>query len=780
MENSNEVVTIPEILPVLPLRDVVVFPYLIIPLSIGRDRSMDAVQRAMSGDRLLLVVAQKDASVEDPGPADLYSMGVVAQIMRMVKQPDGQLRVLAQGLNRARLEEVVNEQPVITARVAPIFEKNDLVPNVTEEALMRTVREQIKSMAELGKALNPDFLLAVESTLDPGRLADLVASNLEFKLADSQAILELVDPPDRLQHLVNVLTNEVELVRVQARITESARDRISQSQHEYFLREQMKAIQSELGVTDERAQEVERLREKIEGAQMSAAAKETAEKELERLEHMHADSAEAQIVRTYLDWLITVPWAKATTDRLDVVRARRILDADHFGLDEVKDRICEFLAVRKLKPKGKGPILCFIGPPGVGKTSLGRSIARAMGRNFVRLSLGGVRDEAEIRGHRRTYIGAMPGRIIQSLKTAGSRNPVFMLDEIDKLGSDFRGDPASALLEVLDPEQNDSFSDNYLNVPFDLSHVMFITTANLFDPIPGPLRDRMEIIEIPGYTQAEKLNIAFRYLLPRQIDQNGLKSRQVSMSTKAMEATIAGYTREAGLRNLERTIGKVCRKVARQVAEGKIKKARITAGNLPGYLGPPAYSKDDEELVGNRVGVATGLAWTQAGGEILHIEASFVEGRGGLTLTGHLGEVMKESAQAALTYARSRAARYGLDKDFFGTHDLHIHVPAGAIPKDGPSAGITMATAVTSAMLKRATVADLAMTGEVTLRGTVLPVGGIKEKVLAAQRAGKSEILLPFGNKKDVVSIPQSIRRKLKLHFVKTMDEVLDLALAKD
>ncbi len=780
MEPNNEVISIPEILPVLPLRDVVVFPYLIIPLSVGRPHSMDAVQRAMAGDRLLLVVSQKDGNIDEPVAADLYLMGVVVLIMRMVKQPDGQLRVLVQGLTRARMEEIVSEQPVITARVAPVAEKDELTPNVTQEALMRAVRGQIKTMAELGKTLNPDFLMAVESTLQPGRLADLVTSNLEMKIADAQTVLELIDPSDRLQHLVTVLTGETELLRVQARITESARDHINQSQHEYFLREQMKAIQSELGVTDERAQEIEQLKEQIEAAQMPPAVKETADKELERFEHMHGDSAEAQIVRTYLDWLISVPWAKSTQDRLDVLRARRILDADHFGLDEVKDRICEFLAVRKLKPKGKGPILCFVGPPGVGKTSLGRSIARAMGRNFIRLSLGGLRDEAEIRGHRRTYIGAMPGRIIQSIKQTGSNNPVFMLDEIDKLGADFRGDPASALLEVLDPEQNDSFSDHYLNVPFDLSRVMFITTANLSDPIPGPLRDRMEIIEIPGYTQHEKLKIAYRYLLPRQIEQNGLKTRQIGVSQKAMEEMAAGYTREAGLRNLERTIGKVCRKVARQIAERKLKQVRITIGNLPGYLGPQLFTGDEDELGGSRVGVATGLAWTPAGGEILHIEAAFVDGRGGLTLTGHLGEVMKESAQAALTYARSRAARFGVDKDFFSTHDLHIHVPAGAIPKDGPSAGITMATAVTSAMLARATAPDLAMTGEITVRGTVLPVGGIKEKVLAAQRAGKSTILLPMGNKKDVVSIPPAIRRKLTLHFVKSMDDVLELALTKE
>jgi len=651
------------------------------------------------------------------------------------------------------------------------------VPDITQEALMRTVREQVAKIAELGKGINPDFVGATETVMEPGRLADLVASNVEMKTQDMQVVLETIDPTDRLQFVVNSMTKETELLQVKARITASARDQINEHQHEYFLREQLKAIQSELGAGDARAKEVAELREQVAAAKMPSAVDETATRELDRLESMHADSAESQIVRSYLDWLIHLPWSARTRDRLDIQRAIEILNEDHYGLDEVKERIIEFLSVRKLKPKSKGPILCFAGPPGVGKTSLGRSIARAMGRKFVRISLGGMRDEAEIRGHRRTYIGAMPGRIVQMLKQAGANNPVFMLDEIDKLGSDFRGDPASSLLEILDPEQNNMFSDNYLNVPFDLSRVMFITTANLIDPIPGPLKDRMEVIEIPGYTLAEKMQIAYRYLLPRQIDQNGLKKHHLDVSRKAMELLVTGYTREAGLRNLERTIGKVCRKVARRFAEGKTAKVNITQGNVAKYLGPPRFLDDESDIYEHRIGIATGLAWTQVGGEVLNVEATFVDGKGRLSLTGHLGDIMKESAQAALTYARSRSDVLGLDSTYFANHDLHVHVPAGSIPKDGPSAGITIATAMISALRRMPTRRRLAMTGEVTLRGNVLPIGGVKEKVLAAQRAGYFDVILPFNNKRDIVQIPAPIRRTMKFHFVKTMDEVMDLAL---
>ena len=651
------------------------------------------------------------------------------------------------------------------------------MPDITQEALMRTVREQVAKIAELGKGINPDFVGATETVMEPGRLADLVASNVEMKTQDMQVVLETIDPTDRLQFVVNSMTKETELLQVKARITASARDQINEHQHEYFLREQLKAIQSELGAGDARAKEVAELREQVAAAKMPSAVDETATRELDRLESMHADSAESQIVRSYLDWLIHLPWSARTRDRLDIQRAIEILNEDHYGLDEVKERIIEFLSVRKLKPKSKGPILCFAGPPGVGKTSLGRSIARAMGRKFVRISLGGMRDEAEIRGHRRTYIGAMPGRIVQMLKQAGANNPVFMLDEIDKLGSDFRGDPASSLLEILDPEQNNMFSDNYLNVPFDLSRVMFITTANLIDPIPGPLKDRMEVIEIPGYTLAEKMQIAYRYLLPRQIDQNGLKKHHLDVSRKAMELLVTGYTREAGLRNLERTIGKVCRKVARRFAEGKTAKVNITQGNVAKYLGPPRFLDDESDIYEHRIGIATGLAWTQVGGEVLNVEATFVDGKGRLSLTGHLGDIMKESAQAALTYARSRSDVLGLDSTYFANHDLHVHVPAGSIPKDGPSAGITIATAMISALRRMPTRRRLAMTGEVTLRGNVLPIGGVKEKVLAAQRAGYFDVILPFNNKRDIVQIPAPIRRTMKFHFVKTMDEVMDLAL---
>jgi len=776
---TGENLQIPEIVPILPLRDVVVFPYLIMPLAVGREKSVETVQRAMSGDRLMLLLTQKEHLIEEPTADDLFTVGTVSVIMRMVKQPDGRLRILMQGSQRARVVEIVEEEPILTARISLIEEKDFSSPELTHEALMRTVREQIQKMAELGKNLNPDFVSAVDTIIEPGRLADLIASNLEMKISDAQMALELPDPADRLQHIVKVLTGELSLLQVQARITESARDSIEQHQQEYFLREQLKAIQSELGVSDDRGQEIAEFKKRIDAAKMPSEARDTAEKELHRLEHMHADSAEAQIVRTYLDWLVSLPWTKRTRDRIDIARAREILDEDHYGLDEVKERIIEFLAVRKLKPKGKAPILCFVGPPGVGKTSLGRSIARSMGRKFVRISLGGVRDEAEMRGHRRTYVGAMPGRIIQSLKTANANNPVFMLDEIDKLGADFRGDPSSALLEILDPEQNFSFSDNYLNLPFNLSKIMFITTANMVDPIPGPLRDRMEMIQIPGYTLSEKVEIAFRYLLPRQIHENGLKPDQVVVSRKAMEAIIEGYTREAGLRNLERTIGKICRKIARKVAEGKIEQAKITGGNLNGYLGMPHFQKEEAEPAGNRVGLATGLAWTPVGGEILNVEVTFVAGSGKLMLTGQLGDVMKESAQAALTYARSRAKQYDIEPEFFARNDVHVHVPAGAIPKDGPSAGITIATALVSAIIGRPTSPGTAMTGEVTLRGNVLPVGGIKEKVLAAQRAGVTDVILPESNKKDATSIPSTIRRKLTFHYADNMDQVLELTLAE-
>jgi len=770
-------IQVPEILPILPLRDVVVFPYLIIPLMVGRQRSIDAIQRAMAGDRLLLLITQKDQEVEDPDDTHLYSVGTVCSIMRMVRQPDNRLRILVQGLSRARVNEIVARDPILTARLTKIEEAEDEVPDITQEALMRTVREQVAKIAELGKGINPDFVGATETVMEPGRLADLVASNVEMKTQDMQVVLETIDPTDRLQFVVNSMTKETELLQVKARITASARDQINEHQHEYFLREQLKAIQSELGAGDARAKEVAELREQVAAAKMPSAVEETATRELDRMESMHADSAESQIVRSYLDWLIHLPWSARTRDRLDIQRAIEILNEDHYGLDEVKERIIEFLSVRKLKPKSKGPILCFAGPPGVGKTSLGRSIARAMGRKFVRISLGGMRDEAEIRGHRRTYIGAMPGRIVQMLKQAGANNPVFMLDEIDKLGSDFRGDPASSLLEILDPEQNNMFSDNYLNVPFDLSRVMFITTANLIDPIPGPLKDRMEVIEIPGYTLAEKMQIAYRYLLPRQIDQNGLKKHHLDVSRKAMELLVTGYTREAGLRNLERTIGKVCRKVARRFAEGKTAKVNITQGNVAKYLGPPRFLDDESDIYEHRIGIATGLAWTQVGGEVLNVEATFVDGKGRLSLTGHLGDIMKESAQAALTYARSRSDVLGLDSTYFANHDLHVHVPAGSIPKDGPSAGITIATAMISALRRMPTRRRLAMTGEVTLRGNVLPIGGVKEKVLAAQRAGYFDVILPFNNKRDIVQIPAPIRRTMKFHFVKTMDEVMDLAL---
>ena len=768
---------VPDTIPLLPVRDVVVYPFMILPLFVGREKSVRAVDESLSRDRLILLVAQRDAEKEDPGVDEIHSVGTVAMIMRMLKMPDGRVKVLVQGLTRARVLGIERRDPYFEARIAEIHEAEGVTSAIEVEALIRSVKELVSKSVTLGKQIAPDVVVIVSNLDHPGRLADLVASHLDLKIEQAQEVLDLFDPIQRLKKIGELLSKEIEVLEVQQRIQSQAREEMDKTHREYYLREQMKAIQKELGETDDRGQELQELEQKIKKAKMPAGVESEAKAQLGRLSRMHPDAAEASVIRTYLDWLIELPWSRQTKDKLSIKQASKILDEDHYDLEKVKERILEYLAVRKLKKKMKGPILCFVGPPGVGKTSLGRSIARAMGRKFIRISLGGVRDEAEIRGHRRTYIGALPGRIIQSIKQAGSNNPVFMIDEVDKVGTDFRGDPSSALLEVLDPEQNFSFSDHYLGVPFDLSNVMFICTANLADPIISALRDRLEIIDISGYTEEEKLHIAKRYLIPRQYQEHGIDGKRLLITDEAILKMIDEYTREAGLRNLEREIARVCRKVAREVAEGKRGQTRATATVLQRYLGAPKFLPDPEQET-DEVGVATGLAWTQTGGDIIYIECSILRGKGNLSLTGHLGEVMKESAQAALSYARSRAADLGIKDDVFTKCDIHIHVPAGAIPKDGPSAGITMATALLSALTKVPVKRGVAMTGEVTLRGKVLPVGGIKEKVLAARRMGIHTVLIPARNDKDVKELPANVKRGMEFILVDHMDRVLEGALA--
>jgi ATP-dependent Lon protease len=776
-EPEKDLFTLPDTLPLLPVKDIVVFPYMVLPLFITREKSIKALEAALSKDRLIFLVAQKDIAEEDPAPEDLYPIGTVALVMRMLKLPDEKIKILVQGLSKASIKEIVQTTPHVSVKIENI--KDPFVTEITleTEALMRNIKEQLERIVSYGKLLSPDLMFILESVDDPGRLADLVASNLDLTVEKAQEILEVLDPIERLKALGEVLGKEVQVLTMQAKIQSQARDEMSRTQREYFLREQMRAIRSELGEEDERAKEFRDLRRKIKKAKMPPEVEKEVLRELDRLEQMHPDAAEASMVRTYIDWLIDMPWSKSTKDNLDLKKAKQVLDEDHYNLEKVKERILEYLSVNKLKKKMRGPILCFIGPPGVGKTSLGKSIARALERKFVRISLGGIRDEAEIRGHRRTYVGALPGRIIQSIKQAGTSNPVFMMDEVDKIGIDFRGDPASALLEVLDPEQNNAFSDHYLNVPYDLSQVMFITTGNITDPIPSALKDRMEIINIPGYTEIEKLKIAKTYLLPRQMEENGIDPTVLDISNGALLQIISQYTQEAGLRNLERELASVCRKVARKVAEGKKEKTKINAKNLHQFLGPP-YFLPDEERERNEVGVATGLAWTETGGEILQVEASTTPGKGALILTGHLGDVMKESAQAALTYARSRGKAYRIRPDDLNTSEIHIHVPAGAIPKDGPSAGITMAVALISTLTGVAVKKDVAMTGEITLRGRVLPIGGLKEKALAALRNHIRDVIVPYQNKKDLSDLPVYLQKKMEFHLVKHMDEVLKIALA--
>lgn len=774
-EGKGSQVEIPEVLPLLPIRDIVIYPYMMLPLFVGRDVSIRAVEESLSRDRLIFLVAQKNSSEESPNPSEIHKVGTIASIMRMLKLADGRVKILVQGLSKGEVDIFTRERPFFEVKIRKVIEPTLQEVPIEVEALMRTAKEKIEQILNL-KNLPPEIVMVTDNISDPGVLADLVASNLRLKIDESQAILEIFDPIERLKKVNDLLSRELELSTMQARIQNQAKEEMSKTQRDYFLREQLKQIQQELGEGDERAEEMNEVRKQIDKAKMPPEVKKEADKQLRRLEQMHPESSEASLVRTYLDWLVDLPWSKKTKDNLNIKKAKQVLDEDHYNLEKIKERILEYLAVNKLRKKLKGPILCFVGPPGVGKTSLGRSIARALGRNFVRVSLGGVRDEAEIRGHRRTYVGALPGRIIQGIKQAGSNNPVFMLDEIDKVGADFRGDPSAALLEVLDPEQNHAFSDHYLNLPFDLSNTLFICTANLLDPVPAALADRMEVIQLSGYTNEEKLEIARKYLIPRQFEDNGLSAKTIEISDDAMLRIIGEYTKEAGLRNLEREIASICRKVARKVAEGKTELTRITRANVHSFLGAPKFLPEAEQEH-HEIGVTTGLAWTSAGGEILYVEASLSKGRGNLTLTGQLGEVMKESAQAAVSYARAHAKKLDIEEDFYQKLDIHIHVPAGAIPKDGPSAGITMATALISALTKRAVSRDVAMTGEITLRGRVLPIGGLKEKALAAFRAGIKTIIIPERNEKDLDEVPKVLRRKLQWVLAESMSDVLKNAL---
>jgi ATP-dependent Lon protease len=768
---------IPDILPVLPLKDVVVFPFIILPLSVSREKSINAVDAALAEQRIIMLVAQKDGQNETPGPNDLHSVGTVAAIMRMLKLPDGRIRLLVQGLSRARIDSVLAEDPYLKVKITKLEESeppSELPPE--HEALVRSVKQNLEKSVSLGKNISPEVMVIAANLDDPARLADLAASNLELKLEDAQKILESTDPLERLRIVNESLSKEITVLTMQQEISTQARGEMDKSQREYYLRQQLRAIQQELGEGEEMSEEIAQYRKLVTEKKITAEAATEVEKQIKRLERSHPDSAETAIIRTYLDWMTGLPWGVLSEDSEDIERARKILDEDHYDIEKVKERILEYLAVHALKKSLKGPILCFVGPPGVGKTSLGRSIARALDRKFVRLSLGGVRDEAEIRGHRRTYVGAMPGRIVQGIHQAATSNPVFMLDEIDKIGADYRGDPSSALLEVLDPEQNFSFRDHYLSVPYDLSRVLFIATANVLDPIQPAFLDRMEVIRLSGYTLEEKRAIARRHLIPKQMDENGITETHLELTDSGLEKIIEAYTREAGLRNLEREIGSICRKVAVSVAKGKDRRYRITSVSVEKMLGPAKHLAD-ELLKKDQVGVATGLAWTSVGGDLLFIEAIAVRGKGGLRLTGQLGDVMKESAQAAMSWARARARDLGIADDYFETHDVHVHVPEGSIPKDGPSAGITMATAMISCFTGRKVRRDVAMTGEITLRGEVLPIGGVKEKVLAARQAKIATIVLPRLNKRDVQQIAAKILHGISFEYVETMEEVLKVAL---
>lgn len=778
MSVDDKVLEIPASLPMLPVRDIVVFPYMILPLFVGREGSIRSVEEALSKNRLIFLASQKEITEENPTQNSIHTVGTIAMIMRMRKLSDGRVKILIQGVAKGRIKNYLKTTPGFEVAVEKI-EEPQLASSIVEcEAMIRTAREQIEKIIALGRVLPPDILLVLDDVTDPGRLADLIASNLGIKVAEAQKVLETNDPKERLKYVNEILAAELEVLQMQSKIRTQAKDEMSKTQREYFLREQMRAIKNELGESDSKSEEMEELREKVMAAGMPTAVETEALKQLGRLERMHPDASEASMVRTYLDWMIDLPWNKKSEDNLDLLRAKQVLDEDHYDLQKSKDRILEFLAVRKLKNSSKGPILCFAGPPGVGKTSLGKSIARAMGREYFRIALGGVKDEAEIRGHRRTYVGAMPGKIVQALRQVKTNNPVIVLDEVDKLGSDFRGDPSAAMLEVLDPEQNSSFRDNYLNVDFDLSNALFIATANVLENIPPALRDRMEIIQIPGYTENDKLLITKKHLIDRQIEQNGITSENIKFTDEGIQYLISHYTREAGLRNLEREVGGVCRKVAKMVVMGEKNYVEVNAETVPELLGPPRYLRDSH-LVESHVGVVTGLAWTQAGGEVLYVEALRYKGKGGLVLTGQLGDVMKESAHAALTYARAHYEELNIPEDFFEKWDVHVHLPAGAIPKDGPSAGVTMSTALVSLMTDTPVRHDIAMTGEVTLQGRVLPVGGIREKCLAALSQGIFDIVIPMANQKDLSDIPKEFKDKMNFILVENLDEVFAVVFDK-
>jgi len=781
-EIQQKVHTIPEQLPILPVRDAVIFPNAVTPLTVGRESSVKLINDVQQSDGMLVVLTQRDKRVDTPAPADLYDIGTVSMVHRVMKTPEGNLFVIIMGVSRARMDEFVRFEPYLAAKITALADEKEDESSVDFQALRRTVLSQFERIIKLSPQLPDDLQTIVINIEDTGRLADYIATNLpNLSIVSKQFVLEQVSVRKRMEFLNTELAKELEVLELRSKIQSQVQEEVGKSQREYFLREQLRAIQRELGESDDTQREIEELRKKIEAAGMTEEATKEAEREVNRLSRMSPAAAEYTVTRTYLDWLVTLPWNVLTTEKVDIIKARSVLDKDHYDLEKIKERILEFLAVLELKPQGKAPILCFVGPPGVGKTSLGRSIAEAMGRKFVRVSLGGMRDEAEIRGHRRTYIGALPGQIIQNIRRAGSRDPVFMLDEIDKLGADFRGDPASALLEVLDPEQNFSFRDHYLDVAFDLSRVFFITTANVLDTIPSALRDRMEIIELPGYTEEEKVQIARNYLVPRARENSGLQPDQIELDETALFHIVRHYTRETGVRNLERQITNICRKHARRTLEGKDRRLEVTPSVVEELLGTPKYQLEEEvEDRVKRPGVVIGLAWTPVGGDILFVEANVAKGGRHLTVTGQVGDVMQESTKAALTWVRSYANELGLDSDFYKDTDVHIHVPAGSIPKDGPSAGVTMVTAMVSALTNVPIRPRIAMTGEITLSGHVLPVGGIKEKVLAARRAKIEELILPAQNEKNVrEDIQPELLQELKFHYVKTIEEVLEFAFPK-
>ena len=763
-------------MPLLPLRGVMVFPYMIIHLDVGREKSIAALEKAMVQDRLIMLSTQKDANTDKPEPDDIFNVGTVAEVKQLLKLPGGTIRVLVEGLYRAEIVEYISEEPYYEVEINEFKDAEEKPTDV--EALTRAVVSQFENWVKLSKKIPPETMVSVVVVEEPGRLSDLIVSHLSLKIEDKQLLLEAIDIKERLEKLCEILAREMEILELEKKIAGRVRKQMEKTQKEYYLREQLKAIQKELGEKDDKSTEIAEYREKLEKGNYPEEIKDKIKKEISRLEKMPNMAAETSVVRTYIECLLSLPWGVYTEDNLDINHAEDILNADHFGLDKVKERILEYLSIRKLTDSIKGPILCLVGPPGVGKTSLARSIAKAVDRKFVRVSLGGVRDEAEIRGHRRTYVGAMPGRIIQGMRTAGSSNPVFLLDEIDKMNADFRGDPSAALLEVLDPEQNNTFSDHYVENAFDLSKVLWVVTANTVHNIPRPLRDRMEVINIAGYTEEEKIQIAKRYLIEKQLKEHGLNNKQVSIADNTIQKVISEYTRESGVRSLERSITNLCRKAARKIVQEDKKSIKITVQNLHTFLGSAKYHKRQAENK-DQVGVSTGLAWTEVGGDVLPTEVSILKGKGNLILTGQLGDVMKESAQAGLSYIRSRVEKLGIEPDFYEKNDIHIHLPEGAIPKDGPSAGITMATAVVSALTGKKVRTDVAMTGEITLRGRVLPIGGLKEKVLAAHRLGIKTIILPKENKRDMDDIPNNIRKQLEFVLVEHMDEVLNCAMVE-